>query len=96
MTDGNLAQSMEFPAPDPLETNLAAEKQVQLPRKRAFRSACPPGHCFHQPVLFGEPVHDQAGICQPGEADERGQSRLHRVILEETETIAMEKRSKKS
>ncbi len=77
LADGNLAQNMQFAAPRLLEADLAAEKQVELAGKRAFRAERPLGHGFHQPVALGEPVHDQAGIRQPGEADEDGRRALH-------------------
>jgi hypothetical protein len=95
MADGNFAQAMQFPAPDPLEADFAAEKQIQLTRKRAFRPTRPPGYRFHQSVLFSEPVHNQAGIRQPGEADECGLRRLHPAILGTKAVNAMVKRIKK-
>lgn len=77
LADGNLSQPMQFAAASGLHGDFPAEEQVELASKRTLRAACPFGHGFHQSVFLGEPVHDQAGICQPGEADQDGPGRLH-------------------
>ena len=95
MLDGNLPQGVQLAAPGMLEADFAAEKQVELTRERAFRAACSLGHGFHQAMIRGEPMHDQAGIRQPSQADERCPGGLHEPSIESRARLAMEIRVEK-
>jgi hypothetical protein len=61
--------------------DFSAEKQVELAGELAFRPPRTFGDGFDQPVILGEPMHDQAALRQPGEADECGLSGLHTGIF---------------
>jgi hypothetical protein len=77
IADGNLAQNVQFAASGGLECDFAAEEQIEAAGKRTLRPPRSLGHGFHQPVVLGEPVRDQAGIREPREADDDGPGGLH-------------------
>src|SRR5690606_23411386 len=54
------------------------------------RAARALGHGFHQAAFLGEPVDDQAGIRQPGEADDDGPRGLHPGIFGKPGSLAMQ------
>lgn len=76
VADGDLAQGVELTATGALKGDLAGEKQVELPGEGAFGAAGAASHGLHKPMFRGEPVDDEAGVREPGEADEDGRRGL--------------------
>ena len=72
LQDGYFPQGVEVPPAGGHEINLSAEKEIQFSRKRAFRPQRTFGHGFDEPMLGGEPVDDEAGVRQSGEAGDDG------------------------
>ncbi len=68
---------MEFAPPGMGKGDFAAKKQVDLTVEWAFRTLCTFGHGLDQAVIFGEPVDDQAGLRETGDADHYGFRGLH-------------------
>ena len=72
MADGNFAQRVKVAAPRLGVGNFAAEKKVEFSRERAFRAESSFGHRFDQSMIRREPVDDQAGVGQSGQAGKNG------------------------
>lgn len=83
MPDGNLPQRVKLSTSRSRECDFAAEKKVNLPCERTFWSPRPLGHGFYQSMLLGEPMHDQTGLSESGQADDGGFRGLHAATFVE-------------
>ena len=83
LADGHLAQGVEISAHGPAKGDFRSKKQVDLAIERAFWPFGPLGHGFDQAMSLGEPVDNQAGFRETGDADHDGFRGLHeRKIME--------------
>jgi len=78
MVDGNLPKRVKVTPAGSDKVDLAAEKQVEFPRKGALGTERALRGGLDQPVIGGEPMNDQAAIREAGQA---GQNRRHRITL---------------
>jgi hypothetical protein len=75
--DINLPKSMKFgsAAPSPLEFGL--DKKIYAAGKRTLRPSRPSGHCFDEPVILRQPVHDETRLRELGKANDGPPGMFH-------------------
>jgi len=72
IVDGDFAECVERAAAGFGDGDFAGEEEVEFSGERAFRAASAAGDGFDQAVVSGEPVHDEAGFREFGDAREDG------------------------
>lgn len=77
VADSDFTKHMQIAAAGADHRNFAAEEEIEFSGKWAFRTTRAFCDGFDEAVVFGEPVDDQTGIRQAGEADDDGLSGLH-------------------
>jgi hypothetical protein len=83
LPNGNFPQRVKFTATRQTEADFAAEKKVELTIELTFRPPSTFGDRLDQTICFREPVNDQAGFRQAGEADHDGFRGWHAVSFED-------------
>ena len=66
------------------------KNKSSCPANGLFGRRAPLATVLIKPCVFGEPMHDQAGVGEPGEADERGWCGMHAQVLANPAAKAMQ------
>ncbi len=77
VADDDFAEGMELAAACLDDGNLAAEEEIELSSEGAVQAAGTFCDGFHEAMIFGKPMDDEAGIRQAGETDDDGLGGLH-------------------
>lgn len=72
VVDGDFAEGVEVSAAGAGEVDLAAEEEIEFSGEGAFRAERAFGDGADEAVVFGEPVDDETGVGETGQAGDDG------------------------